>query len=297
MDGWDDLRFILAVGRAGGLSPAARVLGVNHTTVSRRIAAFEARLGARLFERLPSGFEPTAAGRQAIESAERVERELFGLARQIEASDAGLSGPLNITAPQMIIQVQLAEIVSRFCAANPGIDVSLVAANEILNLHRREADIAIRVSNTPEASLFGRVAARQNRCFYASQAYLRAMDPVFRARRHEAPVAAVCFTWSGDGPPPEVQERFPNARVSVRSDDMYAVHAAVQQGMGVGRLPCFLGDADPGLGRVPGFAPTPYLDIWVLTHPDLKRVEKVRRFMAFAAEAFAERAALYLGTS
>lgn len=295
MDNWDDLKFVAAVARYGGLSGAARALNVNHSTVSRRLSALEARIGARLFERLASGLTPTNEGNEAIAAAKRIEAEFFALDRRIVARDTVLEGPLRVTAPQLIFTAQLAEIMARFGELNPQIELTMIGANEPLNLHRREADVAIRISDTPEPSLHGRIATGQNRCYYASRDCVRAHAGAFSRSSDDAPLHCVTFSWWGEGAPADILARFPNANVSVRSDDMIAVHAAVRAGMGIGRMPCFLGDSDPGLARVPGFEPTRYLDIWVLTHPDLKKVERIRRFMRFASDAFKARSDLYLG--
>lgn len=296
MDKWDELRFVLAVGRTGGLSSAARLLGVNHSTVSRNITAFEQRLQTRLFDRLQTGFVPTDAGRQAIDTAERIEQAFIDLGRQIDSNDQGLEGTLRVTAPQLIIQVHLAEIVAKFASENPKIDISLLAANEIVNLNKREADVAVRVSNNPAENLHGRRIAKQNRAYFAAKSYIQSVDQKYEARWHDAPIACVSFSWWGKEVPTDVRQRFPKAHVAIECDDMIAVHNAIRSGMGIGRLPCFLGDPDDKLARVPALEPEPYLDIWILTHPDLKTTARVRRFMRFAAKEFQKRASLYLGT-
>jgi len=295
MDNWDDLRFVLAVARDGGLSGAARALNVNHSTVSRRLAALEDRVGTRLFERLPKGLTPTEAGADAIRSAEKIEAELFALDTRIAGQDADLEGPLRVTAAQLIFQVQLADIVARFAEIHPKIDVTMIAANEVLSLQRREADVAVRVSDAPDETLFGRLATGQRRGLYASRDYVKSHQALFAEPKSVAPVKYIAFKWWGAEVPKDIAERFPNAEVSVVSDDMIALQAATRAGMGLARLPCFLGDPDPDLVRVPGFELQRYLDIWILTHPDLKRVERIRRFMTFASESFKARSDFYLG--
>ncbi len=295
MDKWDDLKFVLAVARAGGLSGAARGLGVNHSTVSRRLSALEAELGTRLFERLPNGLVPTASGAEAVEAAKRVETELFALDTRITAQDAELEGPLRITAAQLLFTAQVAEIVARFSERHPRIELELIAANEILSLQRREADVAIRVTDKPDESLFGRLATSQNRAFYASSSFLRTHEEALSKSESLAEIPCVAFKWWGKSPPKELRARYENAYTTVVCDDMIALHAAVRAGMGMSRMPCFLGDPDPELVRVPGFSLSRYFDIWVLTHPDLKQVEKIRRFMRFSADAFKANAGLYLG--
>ena len=295
MDNWDDLKFVLAIAKAGTLSAASRHLGVTHSTVSRRLSALEANMGSRLFERLAEGLKPTSAGLEAVDSARRIEAELHDLDTRITARDTTLEGPLRVTAAQLMFQAGLADIIADFAAQNPQIEVSMNAANEILSLRRREADVAVRVSDRPDEGLFGRLATGQRRGFYASQAFLRRHDEALNAAEGPAAIPCVAFKWWGKLPPREIRARFPNAYTAVVSDDMIAVHSAVRAGMGIGRLPCFLGDPDPELARVPGFELMRYFDIWVLTHPDLKNVERIRRFVRFAADGLKAKSGLFMG--
>lgn len=290
---WDDLKFILSVGRNGSLALAARELGVNHSTVSRRIAQAEQRLGVKLFNRMQTGLSPTQAGQEACASAEKIEQDIFDLSRTIAARDAVLKGPLTITAPQLLIEAQIADIADKFIAQYPGIDIVVNASNEILNLHKREADIAIRVSNHPAEGLYGRVAARQKRGFYGSHEYLARYKE--RAESSNPEIDYVAFSWWGDKPLKDLQQYFSHVRTSVVVDDMIAMQSMVRAGLGIGRMPCFVGDGDPKLTRVPELALEPYLDIWVLSHPDLKHNARVRRFMSFCADEIKKRQAFYLG--
>jgi DNA-binding transcriptional LysR family regulator len=295
MDNWDDLKFVLAIAKAGNVTRAARALGVTHSTVSRRLTAYEERLGTRLFDRLPEGFLPTAAGKEAVTAARRVETEVLSLDTRITARDAELEGPLRVTAAQLIFQVQLAEIVAAFKERHPQIDVTMNAANEILSLHRREADIAVRVTDKPDESLFGRLATGQNRVFYVSRDFARRHHDALSETASSDRIAFVAFKWWGNRVPGEMRGRFPNGEVATVTDDMITMHAAVRAGMGIGRLPCFLGDPDPDLMRLPGVEPSRYFDIWILTHPDLKNVARIRTFLRFAADAYKARSGLYLG--
>ena len=205
-----------------------------------------------------------------MEAARRMEMEVVSLDTRITARDAELEGPLRVTAAQLIFQAQLAEIVARFKDRHPQIDVTMNAANEILSLHRREADIAVRVTDKPDESLFGRLATGQSRCFYVSRDFARTYQEACRDSLTTAKVPFVAFKWWGDRVPKELRERYPHGEVATVTDDMITMHAAVRAGMGIGRLPCFLGDPDPDLMRLPGVEPTRYFDIWILTHPDLK---------------------------
>lgn len=296
MDNWDDLKFVLAIATTGNVTRAAKRLGVTHSTVSRRLSALEESMATRLFERLPEGFVPTAAGEQAVAAARRVEAEVLTLDTRITAQDTELEGPLRITAAQLLFQVQLAEIMQQFSERHPRIELQMIAANEKLSLHRREADIAVRVTDNPGETLFGRLATGQNRCYYMSRNFARKYRETMETGHASIPLPCVTFKWWGQGVPKEVRTRYTSAFISLVADDMIALLAAVKAGIGVGRLPCFLGDPDPDLVRIPGMEPSRYLDIWVLTHPDLKNVARIRTFLRFAADAFKARSGLYLGT-
>ncbi|MEP3245989.1 MAG: LysR family transcriptional regulator [Sneathiella sp.] len=295
MEDWDDYKFILALGRHGGLSAAARALHVNHSTVSRRIASAEERLGVRLFDRLPSGFIPTDEGMQAIDVAEKLENELHALNRHIAAKDKNLAGPLRVTTPQLIFQACVAEILADFSEQYPQIDITVRAANENLNLSKREADVAIRVGNSPDPTLYGRRIMKQKRGFYLSRRYLERLQGENKVISSDTVIHFVSFIWWGRAVPVRFKEKYPHSKVGIELDDMVAVLAAVKAGLGVGRMPCFLGDTDPDLIRMPDVDLMPTLDIWVLTHPDLKNIQRIRTFMTFTARKFEEKTRLFSG--
>lgn len=277
MTDWNDLKYVLETVRQGGVSGAARVLGVNHATVSRRIAAAEADMGARLFERLPGGYAPTDAGQEAARAAERMELANADLGRLIAARDRSLSGELKVTAPQLMVERVLAPTLVDFRKAHPQIDVTVIATNEVLSLTRREADVAFRISDAPPDTLVGTRVAEQKAGVYASRALLKA-----RSQDPAQPLDWVRFAhWPG--PPEEVKRALPNRRIALTVDDMIAAIGVVRAGIGATRMACFLGDTDPLLARVPGAPLFDYAPIWVLTHPDLRDTPRVATFMSFAA--------------
>lgn len=288
MKNWDDLKFALAIYRHGGLSGAARMLGVNHSTVSRRLSALERDMGVRLFDRFARGLTVTTFGEQAIQAAEEMERHALDLDLAIAGRDMVLAGPLKISAPQLIIKIILADILLNFTKAYPKIDLTVIATSDAVNLHRREADVSILASNDPDETLWGRKILSQYCMYYGSRAYLS-------GRQNKEELDCINFMWRGDNPAEEVLVAYPAARVIAKFDDMVAVHGAVQSNMGAARMPCFLGDSTAGLERVPGLQAQPYSDIWILTHPDLQRLPRVRIFMKFVSEALKEKESVFLG--
>lgn len=288
MRNWDDLQYVLAAHRHGGLSGAARALGVNHATVSRRLAAIEDAMRVRLFDRYPTGLKATEYGEQAVEAALEMEQKVLGLTLSIEAKDRDLAGPLKVSAPQLIIDKILASIFVEFSRTYPQIDLSIVATSDSVNLHRREADVAIRGSNDPEGSLWGRKIVSQNCTYYGTRSYLA-------DRSADDPLDCINFLWRGNEPAADIIKAYPKARVVAKFDDMVAVLGAVRAGMGIARMPCLLGDSEPQFQRLSGLALQPYYDIWILTHPELKNVSRIQHFMRFAARRLDQSRHRFLG--
>ncbi len=274
---WNDLKYVLETVRQGGLSGAARVLKVNHATVSRRIAAAEDAIGARLFDRLPAGYAPTDAGLEAARAAEQMERSSAELNRAIAARDRSLSGTLTITAPQLLVERVLSPILLGFRAVHPEIRINVVATNEVLNLAQREADVAFRIGGSPSPTLVGVRVTDQRAAVYANH------DLIARLENDPSlPLDWVRFAhWPGL--PKQITSTWPNRRVALVVDDMIAAIGAVRAGIGATRMACFLGDSDPALARLPKVDLFEYSPIWVLTHPDLRAVPRVATFMEFAA--------------
>ncbi|WP_203249509.1 LysR family transcriptional regulator [Sulfitobacter mediterraneus] len=288
---WNDLRFVLETVRQGGISGAARALRVNHATVARRITAAEAAMGTRLFDRHASGYRPTEAGLEAARSAEQMEAASHDLGRRIGAKDQALSGSLTITAPQLLFERALAPILRQFADRYPAIELKVLAANRELNLSRMEADVAFRISDTPGDTLVGRRVTAQNATVYVGRAQA--------ARLRDEP--ALPLDWvrfaHWPGPPEVIKQNWPNRRVRMTVDDMYAAIAAVRENIGATRMPCFLGDPDPLMERLPNVPLLPYRSLWVLAHPDLAKSAKVSAFTDFAAREFAALRPLFEGAA
>lgn len=269
---WDDLKTVLAVVRGGTLAAAAAELDINYTTVSRRILRAEAALGEVLFERLADGYRATDAGRMVAEHAAGMEARQDDLLRRLQSRDQSLSGELVITAPQLLVGPHVAPVMARFAAAHPQVQIHLRATNDLLDLTRREADLAIRISRSPGDTLTGLRLCAQHAASFAT--------PELAERLAEDPEAAVDWIAYEQTPrvPPTILERYPNTRLRMVFDDMAAMVGAAQAGLGAVRMPMFLGRASPGLVQVPLLAPQPYADIWVVAHRDVWRAAKPRAF-------------------
>lgn len=279
---WNDLHLVLAVCREGTLSGAARVLGVNHSTVFRRIGAIEEKLGVRLFERLPTGYAMTEAGEAMRKVGERVENDMLGLSRELIGRDLSLSGVLRVAVPDALLLKILMPHLSIFAKRYPEILLELVISNNYMNLTKREADLAVRVTQAPPETAVGRHLCDMMTSIYGSTEYL--------ARQTSNTIET--YTWLM---PDEnlahlpinkwLNRNYPKAKTGFRCNSIMGLHEAAVQGLGIASLPCFLADPDTRLSRI--LAPPDELisELWLLTHPDLKRTARVRALMDFLGEA------------
>lgn len=288
---WDDLRTFLAVAQEGTIRGAAKALKVNHSTVSRRIKAFEQRLQVRLFERQPSGYVLTPAGEDVLSSAQLVKDQVDGLERRVLGQDTKLTGALRVTLPDLLAIRLLAPDLADFSAEYPGIDLEVIVSYATLDLSRREADIAIRITNSPPETLVGRRVARYCNGTYASPSYLEDHDLDHSPQQAnwvgwDEVVTSPKWALESDFPDMPVRYRFPNALMQLE---------VAKAGLGVVKIPCFLGDPEPGVMRVPGTVPEPSWSVWLLTHEDLRHTARVRAFMDFMADAFTKHKPLLEG--
>jgi DNA-binding transcriptional LysR family regulator len=287
---WDEFRLVKSIAEARSLVGAAERLGVNHSTVFRRLAAVESAVGARLFERSRAGYEPTAAGEEMIALASTMADSVLEFERRVAGRDIKPTGELSVTTPEAIGQHFMPGIVAQFQAQNPGVVVELILSDQSLNLSRRDADIAIRMTNDPPETLVGRRICTGRWSVY------RRRD--LAAESGSAPADSVAFIGFGDnfGPAPArrwIEANIPPGRLVAKANSAHCMLQLALQGFGATLLPCFLGDRCPDLARVGYLLPELDIGVWMLTHSDLRRSARVRGFMDFAgAELTKQRRAI-----
>jgi len=274
---WESLKYFLAVARTGSLAGAGRTLNVKHTTVLRRIAALEADLGLKLFERHPNGMRLTAAGEEMRASVERIDDEATDLERRLSGRDLRLTGTVRIATLGAMVP-WIGEAIASFRRLHPGIDVEVSVSPSPVNLARHETDIAVRVSTHPPESLFGRRIASLAHAVYGVAAF---------AAAHAAGTPLQDFDWiayseaRSDLPQARwLAERFPDARVATRTGHTGMMVAAARAGIGLAVLPCYLAEPELALHRIE-MLPQLGQDMWLLTHRDLRRTPRVRALMDF----------------
>ena len=271
---WDDYRYFLAVAGSGSVSAAARRLGQSHSTVLRRLDKLESALGVRLFERFQTGYVLTASGEELQALLAPIGDGMQDIERKLGGQDAALQGTIRVTTTDTLMDVLL-PLLADFRAEYPGIQLQITVNNSFLNLSKRDADVAIRPSNTPPDNLVGRKAGILRTAPYASKAYLE-------QRPHGdydwiAPDDSLAHLRQARW----LREHVPAERYAASVDSLLGMVTAVEAGLGAGMLLCLLADARPGLARLADPDPALDTDVWVLTHPDLRRVQRIRVFTAF----------------
>jgi DNA-binding transcriptional LysR family regulator len=289
---WDDIRYFLAVSRGGSVRAAAKTLHVNHATVLRRIAQLEERLGTLMFEKLPAGYRATAAGEEVLELAKQMEASSLKLETRVLGRDQAVRGLLRVTlAPPLATHLLMPDFAD-FARLHPDIEIEILASGELANLTNREADVAIRVvydRKTLPLNLHGLKGPDLFGGVYMSRNRLTAWragspDPIrwIVISMHGVP------DWAHGG---EVV----TAGVPFKTTDGEAQIAAARQGLGITTLPCFIGDADPLLVRVPGTHLHMHGTLWLLTQGETRKTKRVRLFTEFISRRLAAYAPLLAG--
>ena len=291
---WDDVRFFLAAARGGSARAAAQRLGVNHATVLRRIALLEKHLGAHMFERLPSGYRLTEAGEEVLELANQMEASSHQLETRIFGRDQSVRGLLRVTLAPILATHLLMPDLADFARLHPDIEIELLSSSALANLTNREADVAIRVvydRKTLPLNLHGLKGPELFGGVYLSRERLAAW-------RAGAPDPLRWIVISMHGIPDWVSGvDVPITGVPFRTTDGEAQLAAVRQGLGITTLPCFVGDADQLLTRVPGTSLQMHGTLWILTQGETRKTKRVRLFTAFLSSRLAAHAPLLAGLS
>lgn len=284
--GWDDYRFILAVGRAGSLNGAAKRLAVSHPTVFRRINAIERALGARLFERARDGYTPTPTGEEVIAVAAEIETRIAATERRLAGLDARPSGRIRVTTVEPVLYGLLPPLLAKFRREHPGIVLELVTDNAVRDLSRREADVALRPGGKPPDGLIGRKVGRIAAAVYRPRA--------LRLPRGAGPEALVACDWvvpddslAHIGMAQWLRRQRYDERAVLRANSLLALRDAAAHGIGLAVLPCYLADDDRRLVRVGEPLDALAADLWLLSHPDLRRTERIRVFSEAMREGLA----------
>ena len=285
---WDDLRLFLAVARTGSISGAAKQLDVQHSTVSRRIRKFEETLGTRLLERKKGRYELTQSGENVKEASSRIEREVLGVDGALLGKDTQQVGPLKVAALNNMASSVLMPMFADFSKKRPQVELHIIVSNIDASLSQREADVAIRLTNTPTETLIGKRIVTVASSIYGSRSYLEQLREQGGEPRW---IGVECCgfhkSWT--------RQSDSGLAHNFYSDDTLLTQSAIREGMGVSILPCFMADTDPLLERYCEPNPAYNLGLWVLLHPDLKRTARVLAFRDHMVQAISDKKDLFEG--
>ncbi|MBO6894271.1 MAG: LysR family transcriptional regulator [Roseibium sp.] len=288
---WADLKLFLAIYRRLSVRGASQSLGTSHSTISRRLERLETSMGGPLFFRTPQGFVPTELAEQLVTRAERVESEIIGLERDLTGRDVELAGVLRIATTPLVSQKLLMPMLAEFSRDYPGVDLHLHASYGIADLARSQADIAIRFQEEPAPFLVGRRLPEFAESIYASRTHLSALAAAGQRD------SLNWIGWSRGYSEPDWKTISSIVDGPARHDfhDPLDQFEAVRAGLGMALLPCFIGDADKDLVRVPGAGLVRKRTGWILTHPELRSSQRVQTCIRFLAKAIFRQEALISG--
>jgi DNA-binding transcriptional LysR family regulator len=291
---WDDLRLVLAIAEHGTLSAAATHLGISHPTLSRRLQRIERRLGTRLFERTPSSLRLTAAGEEMRQLALRLRDDIAALERRIGGRDSGPAGPVRLTAPDAVAEYLLPGILAEICQEHAGLTIDLVVSNEVLSLAQRLADIALRITAHPTETLRGRRVGTVAMAVYAARTLAR---PAPSGTLTGMPWVGFDSALACSGPGTWVARNVAASDIRFRANTLPGAAQAVRSGIGCGVLPCFVGESIPDLVRLGAPLPELAVPLWLLVHPEMARVPRIRRACDALAVKLKAAPPLLAGTS
>lgn len=293
---WNDLQIFLAVARAGQIARAASRIGIDATTVGRRVRRLERSLDQTLFEQTRSGQTLTEAGEQLLGEVETMERSALRLQGGSRTGE-GVSGTIRISTSEGFGIWLVAEHLAEFTRSNPQLIVDLAASNGFLNPSRREADVAILLARPSSGMLRSRKLTEYALGLYGARKYLAEHAPLLSPedlRKH------LLIGYMADMlPAPELRyldEILPGLAPRVRSSSINAQHRLAAGGAGIAVLPCFIGDGDARIVRIlPEIAVT--RSFWVVTHQDTSRLARVRAIVDWITGLVIRERSALLGAS
>ena len=275
---WDLVRSFLAALDHGSLLGAARALHSSQPTIGRHIAELEKQLGTVLFERTGRGLNATAAARKLADTARAMETAALQLARQVSGAQVDVQGTVRISASQPVACALMPPILARLRESLPEVQIELVSTNQLSNLLRREADIAVRMLRPEQASVVAKKIGAVGVGIYASRAYLK------RHGTPHAPADLLSYGLIGDDALDVIQRGFQLAGYSVpreafvlRSDDLIVQWQAVRAGVGIGFLADYVARNDAELVRVVPAIQIPSLPMWLAVHREIRTSPRIRK--------------------
>ncbi len=292
---WDNFRIFSVLAKTGSVRGAAEQLGVNPSTVTRRLEQMEQQLGVHLFTRSQQGLRITAEGAAAVERVEKVAAAINDIQHSLMGLDQRLEGRIRVAMPDVLANQFLVADLAAFTAAYPSIDLEILPSYQDLDLRLGDVDVAIRATENPPQSMVGRPLLKVALAAYASETFVLKHAP------DETTIRVPWVDWAGPGEIMDLYSNlrsryFPDVHVHVRCGQIQMHLAAVKAHMGIGILPCFLADHEPGLVRLPQMPRQQGPTLWLLSHADLRSAQRVQVFLQHVRGIFEARQSMLTGT-
>ncbi len=291
---WNDVRYFLALSRLGSVRAAGASLGVSHSTVARRVEALEVRLAARLFDRSRDGYTLTAAGRQMVPGAERVEREMSALELELAGRDERFAGAIRLTCCDEYVSEMLVQELTVFCGAYPGIELAITTDSRSFDLSKREADIAVRtlpVDAQPPEHLLGRKLVGIHVANYVASAHAHRLDPELEGTS----ARWVSFEERKFLEMMVATSSYPDVPAWGAFSSLGLLMQATRAGLGIAMLPCYVADRDSALRRLAKPDIRHVANLWLVSHPDLRDTARFRAARDCVVQALKRQEPLFHG--
>lgn len=284
----DDLRLVRAVAESRSLAAAAVRLGIDPSTVFRRLGALEERLGVKLFERHRAGYRTNSAGEDISALASRMDDEMVALSLRLAGQAPESEGEVRVTTNDTLLIHLLTPIFAAFRRSHPQTRLDILLSNEALNLSRRDADVAIRVTAEPPETLVGRRIASLGWALYAPSGTVPETASPGAQSFGELDWVALGGALEGVAVARATRRRARPDRIVYKVDTVLALADAVEAGLGIGYLPCYVADRRTGLARIAPPDPELAGPLWLLTHPELRQIPRIRSLLDHLARAIAK---------
>ena len=269
---WNEIRYFLELVRTGSIRSAAHVLDVNQTTVSRRISALEANLKTRLIIRTGKRWNLTAAGERLVSKAEIMSDNVNAIQREMLAEADELRGFIRVTTGEIAFRIWVLPILKKFITDHPEIELELLAGNQNLDLDSREADIAVRFTNSPpDDTIAKRISGIAYHAYGTAQ-----LREQYLANSEATDIPILAFHNEKKTIPDWAKRNLKNTKNIVHVHELSVMLEAAKLGMGIAQLPCMIADRDPDLVRIFPADPSTNWGVWVLSHVDLRTTARVR---------------------
>jgi DNA-binding transcriptional LysR family regulator len=282
VEDWDDYRFFLSIAEHGTLKSTAAALKVNLSTVLRRINMLEKKMGARLFDRSHDGFTLTPAGNIMKEHAEVMQHSVIELMRKVKDTDHQFGGVIKLATTDSLFQNWLGPLIKEFRKQYSDIFFEFLVSPQNINLARHEADIAISVGNIRPDYMIGRKLMDVHYRFYGlTSLYGGKAFVTDESQLKTLPIMGMNADFAHQPFYKWHKAHFPDSIVTDSADHFIVMHQMIKLGLGIGMLPHYLGDSDPELVTLFTLPEETNKELWILTHPDLRNVSRIRKFMEF----------------